>query len=251
MIDLAPWAWILLAVAGTIVGLSKTALPGANTISVAIFAALLPARTSTGALLMLLIVGDMFALLTWRRHAHWPTLLRLAPAVAAGIVLGAVFLAFASNTVVRPVIGAILLAMVALTLWRRAHTAPPVADDSDSASNLLATRGYGALGGFTTMVANAGGPVMSMYFLAMRTPVKVFLGTAAWFFAIVNIVKVPVLAGLGLITVPVLLMDAVLVPMVVVGALFGRWLIPRIHQRLFDRIVLVLTILGAAYLLIP
>jgi len=248
VIELAPWAWALLAIAGTVVGLSKTALPGANTLSVAIFAALLPARTSTGALLILLIVGDMFALLTWRRHAHWPTLLRLAPAVAAGIALGAAFLAFASNAVVRPVIGVILLAMVALTLWRRART-PTVAEDG--ASNLLATRGYGALGGFTTMVANAGGPVMSMYFLAMRTPVKVFLGTAAWFFAIVNIVKVPVLAGLGLITVPVLLMDAVLIPAVVIGALFGRWLTPRIHQQLFDRIVLVLTILGAAYLLIP
>ena len=248
MIDLAPWAWILLAFAGTIVGLSKTALPGANTISVAIFAALLPARTSTGALLVLLIVGDMFALLTWRRHAHWPTLLRLAPAVVAGIVLGAVFLAFASNTVVRPVIGVILLAMVAITIWRRRRTAAPA---EEGAAHVRTTLGFGALGGFTTMVANAGGPVMSMYFLAMRTPVKVFLGTAAWFFAIVNIVKVPVLAGLGLLTVPVLLMDAVLVPLVVVGALLGRWLIPRIDQALFDRIVLGLTVLGAAYLLIP
>ena len=247
MIDLAPWAWILLAVAGTVVGLSKTALPGANTVSIAIFAALLPARTSTGALLLLLIVGDVFALLTWRRHAHWPTLLRLAPAVVGGLALGAVFLAFAGNTIVRPVIGVILLAMVAITLWRRrrAGSAP------EGASHLGTTLGYGALGGFTTMVANAGGPVMSMYFLAMRTPVKVFLGTAAWFFAIVNIVKVPVLASLGLITVPVLLMDAVLVPMVVIGALFGRWLIPRIDQALFDRIVLILTVLGALYLLIP
>ena len=245
MTDLAPWAWFLLAVAGTVVGLSKTALPGANTVSIAIFAALLPARSSTGALLILLIVGDVFALLAYRRHAHWPTLLRLAPAVLAGLGLGAVFLAIASNGIVRPVIGTILLAIVALTLWRRR-----VASRSP-ASNLTTTLGYGALGGFTTMVANAGGPVMSMYFLAMRTPVKVFLGTAAWFFAIINLVKVPVLASLGLITVPVLLMDAVLVPTVVVGALFGRWLIPRIDQALFDRIVLGLTILGALYLLIP
>ena len=245
MTDLAPWAWFLLAVAGTVVGLSKTALPGANTVSIAIFAALLPARSSTGALLILLIVGDVFALLAYRRHAHWPTLLRLAPAVLAGLGLGALFLAIASNGIVRPVIGTILLAIVALTLWRRR-----VASRSP-ASNLATTLGYGALGGFTTMVANAGGPVMSMYFLAMRTPVKVFLGTAAWFFAIINLIKVPVLASLGLITVPVLLMDAVLVPTVVVGALFGRWLIPRIDQALFDRIVLGLTILGALYLLLP
>jgi uncharacterized membrane protein YfcA len=247
MLDLMPWAWALLALAAAIVGVSKTALPGATTISVAIFAAFLPARTSTGALLLLLIVGDVFALLTYRRHAHWPTLLRLAPPVAAGIVLGALFLAFASNSIVKPVIGVILLGMVAITLWRR-RTA---STDAITHTNLPATIGYGTLGGFTTMVANAGGPVMSMYLLAMRTPVKVFLGTAAWFFAIVNIVKLPILIGLGLITVPVLLLDVVLIPLVVAGALLGRWMIPHIHQVLFDRIVLVLTIVGAAYLLVP
>ncbi|KHK99941.1 membrane protein [Microbacterium mangrovi] len=247
MIDLAPWAWVLLALAAAVIGVSKTALPGANTLSIAIFAAFLPARTSTAAMLLLLIVGDMFALLTYRRHAHWPTLIRLAPAVIGGLILGAVFLAYASNAVVRPVIGGILLAMVAITLWRRRSAS----SDTITHAHLGATIGYGTLGGFTTMVANAGGPVMSMYLLAMRTPVKVFLGTAAWFFAIVNLVKLPVLAALGLFTVPVLLMDLVLVPLVVVGALVGRWLIPRIHQRLFDRIVMILTIVGAAYLLIP
>lgn len=242
-----PWAWALLALAAAIVGVSKTALPGASTISVAIFAAFIPARTSTGVLLILLIIGDVFALLIYRRHAHWPTLLRLAPTVAAGIVFGALFLAFASNSIVKPVIGVILLGMIAITLWRR-HAA---STDAISHTNVVATIGYGMLGGFTTTVANAGGPVMSMYLLAMRTPVKVFLGTAAWFFAIVNIVKLPILIGLGLITVPVLLLDAVLLPLFVIGALVGRWMIRRIQQVLFERIVLILTIVGAAYLLIP
>ena len=245
MLDLVPWAWVLLALAAAIVGVSKTALPGASTISVALFAAFLPARTSTGALLLLLIVGDVFALLAYRRHAHWPTLLRLAPAVVAGVLFGALFLAFADNALVKPVIGIILLGMVAITLWRRRTSR------RDARTGLAMTAGYGALGGFTTMVANAGGPVMSMYLLAMRTPVKVFLGTAAWFFAIVNIVKLPVLVGLGLITVPVLLVDAVLAPLVVIGALFGRWLIPHVQQALFDRIVMILTVVGAAYLLVP
>ncbi|MFB7842705.1 sulfite exporter TauE/SafE family protein [Microbacterium sp. NPDC056052] len=245
MLDLAPWAWALLALAAAIVGVSKTALPGASTISVALFAAFLPARTSTGALLLLLIVGDVFALLAYRRHAHWPTLLRLAPAVVVGVLFGALFLAFANNALVKPVIGIILLGMVAITLWQRRTS------HRDARTGLAMTAGYGSLGGFTTMVANAGGPVMSMYLLAMRTPVKVFLGTAAWFFAIVNIVKLPVLAGLGLITVPVLLVDAVLAPLVVIGALLGRWLIPHVQQALFDRIVMILTVVGAGYLLVP
>ena len=100
------------------------------------------------------------------------------------------------------------------------------------------------------MVANAAGPVMSMYFLAARFPVKEFLGTAAWFFAIVNVAKVPFSVGLGLITVPGLLIDAILVPLVVGGALTGRWIADRIPQRFFEHLVIVFTIVGAVYLLI-
>src|SRR5699024_8901051 len=111
MPELSVLAWLLLAIAALFVGLSKTALPGSNTISVAIFAALLPAKQSTGALLVLLIVGDAFAVWSYRRHASWPVLRRLVPTVLAGLVLGALFLAVASDAEVRRVIGVILLAV--------------------------------------------------------------------------------------------------------------------------------------------
>ncbi|MFJ6429065.1 MULTISPECIES: sulfite exporter TauE/SafE family protein [Microbacterium] len=249
MITLDPWAWAALAVAAAVIGISKTALPGGSILAIALFAAVLPARTSTAATLLLLMVGDLFALFAYRRHAHWPTLLRLAPAVIAGLLVGFAFLALAGDGVVRRAIGVILLLMIAVTLWRRwrqsrADTASP------PSSGILLAGAYGTLGGFTTMVANAGGPVMSMYFLATRTPVQVFLGTSAWFFAIINVIKVPFLAGLGLFEPPVLLMDAVLAPLVVVGALLGLRVARRMNQRVFDRIVIALTIVGAVYLLI-
>lgn len=250
MLDLLPqlpaYAWALLVLAGVVVGFSKTALPGINTISIAIFAAILPARSSTGALLLLLIVGDAFALWTYRRHADWPTLLRLAPAVIVGLVLGAAFLALADDGGVRRVIGAVLLLVVAFTAWRRWGSR----SGGVERGNRVAGIGYGSLGGFTTMVANAGGPVMSMYFLAARFPVKEFLGTAAWFFALVNLAKLPFSIGLGLIHPGTLALDALLVPGVVAGALFGRWVAGRIRQEVFDRAVLVLTVLGAVYLLV-
>ncbi|KJL26936.1 Sulfite exporter TauE/SafE [Microbacterium oxydans] len=248
MILLEPWAWTALAVAAVTIGISKTALPGGSILAIALFAAVLPARTSTAATLLLLMVGDLFALTAYRRHAHWPTLLRLAPAVIAGLLVGFAFLAFAGDGVVRRAIGVILLLMIAVTLWRRwrqsraDELAPP-------SSGIVLAGAYGTLGGFTTMVANAGGPVMSMYFLATRTPVQVFLGTSAWFFAIINVLKVPFLAGLGLFETPVLLMDAVLAPLVVVGALLGLRVARRMDQRVFDRIVIALTIVGAVYLL--
>ena len=121
--DLGLLAWALLALSAILVGVSKTAIPGINTLSIAVFAAILPAKASTGALLLLLIVGDAFALITYRRHAHWPTLIKLIPAVIVGLALGALFLAFAQDDWVRRVIGAILLLVVAITLWRRTRPA--------------------------------------------------------------------------------------------------------------------------------
>jgi uncharacterized membrane protein YfcA len=247
MPDLLPWAWVVLALAALTIGLAKTAIPGGGILPVALFAAVLPARTSTAALLLLLIVGDMFALVVYRRHAHWPTLLRLAPAVVAGLVVGFAFLALGDDSIVRRAIGVILLAMIAVTLWRRWRQRKT--DAAPAEHGIVIASSYGALAGFTTMVANAAGPVMSMYFLAMRTPVQVFLGTSAWFFAIVNLVKVPFLAGIGLFSGPVLLMDAALIPLVVVGALVGVRVARRMKQQVFDWIVIALTIIGAVYLL--
>lgn len=256
--ELAPQAWALLLVAALLVGISKTALPGINTISIAIFAAILPARASTGALLLLLIVGDVFALISYRREADWRALVRLIPFAAVGLALGAAFLAVAEDDWVRRLIGGILICLIAITLWHRlrrrgtraAGGAPPGEPASTRHAGLAARAGFGALGGFTTMVANAGGPVMSMYFLAARLPVRTFLGTAAWFFAVINLVKLPISVSLGLFTPATLQLDLFLVPGVVVGAFIGRWIASRIRQSAFEWAVIAGTSLGAVYLLV-
>ncbi|MFC0672421.1 TSUP family transporter [Brachybacterium hainanense] len=254
--ELTPLVWTVLAAGALVVGLSKTAVPGAGTIAVAMFASVLPAKASTGALLVLLIVGDMMALLAYRRHADWRVILRMAPAVVLGLVAGWGFLALASDAWVRRGIGALLLMVIAVTLlrrWRAARsTAAARQEDAAEApgGGGLAAWTYGGLGGFTTMVANAAGPVMSMYFLAAKFPVKAFLGTSAWFFATVNLAKLPFSIGLGIITPTSLLLDLILVPLVLLGGLGGRLIAQRISQRAFEWAVVILTVLGAGYLLV-
>ncbi|WP_329544197.1 sulfite exporter TauE/SafE family protein [Streptomyces sp. NBC_01356] len=245
------WEFAALAAAALLVGFSKTAVSGANTVSLAIFAAVLPARASTGVLLPILIVGDVLAVLTYRRHAHWPTLWRLFPAVVVGVVFGTLFLVWADDGVVRTSIGAILLLMAAVTLWRR-RTA-----DKDEEPDSVATRrgriqarSYGVLGGFTTMVANAGGPVMSMYLLSAGFRKLGFLGTSAFFFLIVNVSKVPFSVGLGLIDGNSLLLDAALAAFVLPGAVLGKWAVNRINQRLFEQLVIAATVVGGVQLLL-
>lgn len=253
----------LLALGACLVGLSKTALPGAGTLSVGLFAAVLPARQSTGALLVLLILGDLFAVWTYHAHADWAALRRLVPAVLGGVLVGTVFLATAGDATVRRVIGAILLALIAVTLAQRIAAARRrsrdrlVGDTTAGAdqvtghtSRSLTGTGYGILAGFTTMVANAAGPVVSLYFLSARFSVTRFLGTAAWFFFAVNVAKTPFSVALGLVDLDSLRLDLVLAPAVVVGAFVGRRLARRIDQRLFDRLVIVLTVVSAGYLLV-
>ncbi|QNS03041.1 sulfite exporter TauE/SafE family protein [Streptomyces xanthii] len=247
---ITPWGFAALAVAAVLVGFSKTAVSGANTVSLAVFAAVLPARESTGVLLPILICGDVLAVLTYRRHAHWPTLWRLFPAVAVGVVIGTVFLGFAGDGAVRTSIGAILLLMAAVTVWRRRAAERPEPEETATRTARIKAGSYGVLGGFTTMVANAGGPVLSLYLLSAGFRKLGFLGTSAWFFLIVNSAKVPFSVGLGLIDGKSLLLDAALAAFVVPGALIGKWAVNRINQRLFEQLVLAATVLGGLQLLL-
>ncbi|UXY31239.1 sulfite exporter TauE/SafE family protein [Streptomyces sp. HUAS TT20] len=245
------WEFAALALAALLVGFSKTAVSGANTVSLAVFAAVLPARASTGVLLPVLIVGDLLAVASYRRHAHWPTLWRLFPAVAAGVVLGTLFLVWADDGIVRISIGAPLLLMAAVTVCRRRRAgADEEPDPVATRAGRVKARSYGVLGGFTTMVANAGGPVMSLYLLSAGFRKLGFLGTSAFFFLIVNLSKVPFSAGLGLIDGRSLLLDAALAVFVVPGALFGTWAVNRINQRLFEQLVIAATVVGGAQLLL-
>ncbi|NEB37522.1 sulfite exporter TauE/SafE family protein [Streptomyces sp. SID14515] len=266
MDSISLWQLAALAAASTLVGFSKTAVSGANTISLAVFAAVLPARESTGVLLPILIAGDLLAVRVYRRHAHWPTLLRLFPAVAVGVVAGTVFMLWADDAAVRTSIGAILLFMTGVTLWRR-RIAEKEAEreretesgsgadgggetETEGGTGRTAARGYGVLGGFTTMVANAGGPVMSLYLLSAGFRKLGFLGTSAWFFLIVNVSKVPFSVGLGLIDARSLLLDACLLLFVLPGAYLGRACVDRINQKVFDRIVIGATVVGGLQLLL-
>ncbi len=107
----------------------------------------------------------------------------------------------------------------------------------------------GMFAGFTTMVANAAGPVMSLYLLAMRLEKLEFLGTGAAFFLLINWVKVPFVAQLGLITSQSLMLNLYLAPAVACGALIGRPIVERINQRYFENGVLWLTAIAVGKLL--
>jgi uncharacterized membrane protein YfcA len=99
------------------------------------------------------------------------------------------------------------------------------------------------------MLANAAGPVFGLYLLAIGLPKLEFVGTAAWFFLILNISKIPFSWSLGLIRMDTLALNVVLLPLIALGLWFGRILIHRIPQKYFDSIILILTGLASLRML--
>jgi hypothetical protein len=129
-------------------------VPGIGILDVPLFALVLPARISTGALLPLLLLGDLFAVAWYRRQAVWSHLVRLLPLAGAGVVLGFLSMGRIGDRELKYVIGALVLALQGFSLWRDAR-----------ARGELIGRGtfflvalLGVLAGITTMMANAARP---------------------------------------------------------------------------------------------
>jgi uncharacterized membrane protein YfcA len=246
VIDVGTFAsatWVLVVLASVLLGFSKTAVGGIAMVSVAIFAAVLPARASTGLVLLLFLVGDVFALRAYARFTEWAVLRRLAPAVAVGIAVGAWFLVVAADLAVRRTIGVILLLLVSVATVQKVRRRGEDEDPGPASSALMVSTG--TISGFTSMVANAGGAIMSLYLLRLRLPVMVFLGTTAWFFFVINVVKVPISLGLGLLDWSTVRATVVLSPAVAFGALAGRAVARRMSLAIFEWVILTVTFAAA------
>lgn len=248
--DLAWWQWTVAAIGAFLIGLSKTGVAGLGVFAPAIFALVIPPRQATGAVLPILIAGDIVAISVYRRNAVWSHLWRLLPFAVVGIVIGTLVLGRVDNLQAGRLIGVILLALVVLQIWRGRNP-----ENVEQAAEFLSrsvwlAAAVGVLAGFTTMIANAAATVILLYFIAMRLPKIEFMGTGAWYFFITNLIKLPFSYSLGLITFDSLGFDATMAPFAVVGALLGAVVIHHIDQKRFEQITLVLTVLAAARLVI-
>lgn len=240
--------WTVLLLAALVIGFSKTGLPGIAVLAIPLAALVLPAKASTGIILPMLIAGDLFAVTYYRRHARWSHLLRLLPYGFVGIVIGYGLLSIVTDGELRPLIGTLILAMLVLAKWRERSGDSGAETISRHHGSFFAFF-MGVAAGIATMMANAAGPIMALYLLAMDLPKQEFIGTGAWYFFVVNCFKVPFSWHLGLINHDSLLLNLTLLPATVVGAVAGIMVVRHIPQRLFVNIVQALTIVAAIKLL--
>ena len=243
------WTPLLVAVvAGSVFlyGFSKTAMPVAGVLASPILAAALGATTASGFIMPLLILGDLFALARYRQHANWPLMLRLVPGVLVGFAITALLFRFVDTATLGRIIGVLILVSVALEVWRR--RTPRV--EGDGPPHRLSVGLFGTLAGMTSMAANAGGTAMTLYLVNMRVSMLAFMGTFAWFFFVLNAIKVPILVGLGFLNTETLVADLWFVPVLVGGALLGYVVFRRMNDRVFTAVALGLSAVASVWLIV-
>ncbi|MBN2137308.1 MAG: sulfite exporter TauE/SafE family protein [Sedimentisphaerales bacterium] len=247
MLGLDTVGWIVVALCAIMMGASKTGIPGIGILVVPLMAIVIkPADKSVGALLGILILADIFAIIYHRQNAKWGHIARLLPAAIAGIVAAYFGLrALENKELLKPIIGGIVLAMLALNYWRTRTKGK----DVRIPTQWWFAWGLGFMAGITTMMANAAGPVMIIYLLAMRLDKMKFVGTAAWFFFIVNWLKVPFSSKLDMMTAESIKLDFMMLPFIAIGALAGIYLLKRIPQKAFKVVVQILAAAAALKLL--
>lgn len=191
---LEPWQWALAILGALLVGVSKPGIAGLGMLFVVIFTQILPARQATGLVLPLLCFGDVMAVASYRQHTQWRFVWRLLPWTVTGVVVGYFALSRIDDRQARLLIGMIVLTMVTLHVARRRRAAQRVpAGGVRPEAGGEAQHGawfapvIGVLAGFTTLVANAAGPLMIIYLLAMCLPKMEFMGTGAVFFMLLNL----------------------------------------------------------------
>jgi uncharacterized membrane protein YfcA len=202
-------------------------------------------------MLPLLIVGDFIAVWQYRKLFSLAVVKKLMPGTAAGVLAGGLVLWWFHNqpprvlaALIKLEVGLESVGLVALHWWRvrqgkALHVEPTP----------MKNHATGLAAGISSTLAHAAGPIIALYLLPQGLERRLFVGTCAIYFFILNTAKLPAYSLASMFQSNVLLLAAAMLPLVMAGAVFGFWLNRRINDALFSRIVYVLTFLLGWYLL--
>ncbi|MFM1879465.1 MAG: hypothetical protein RLZZ241_2331 [Bacteroidota bacterium] len=243
--DLSTLSWGLALGASFLQGFTKAGVKGTAVLSVTLMALALGARQSTGLLVPILICGDVFAVVYYHRHAQWGYIRKFLPWIILGILVGVWLGKDLPEALFKWAMALIILGSVGVMLWwdlRKSEKVP---------QHWTFSGGVGILAGITTMVGNLAGAFANIYFLAMRLPKNEFIGTAAWLFLIINVFKLPFHIWVWeTIDLEVLKINFFLLPGLALGLLSGIWLVKRIKEGFYRRLILILTAIGALVMML-
>jgi uncharacterized protein len=238
--------WIVIMLCGMLIGMSKVGVPGVSMIVVPALAFIFGAKQSTGVLLPILMMADIFGVAYYRRHANWNHLIKVIPWAVVGLLLALWVGELVNDNQFKNLIAILVFLSIGLMLWQ----------DKRKGTNLFPDKWWfaaamGILGGFATMIGNVAGPVFAIYLLAMHLPKNSFIGTSAWFFMIINFTKFPLqLFVWNNIKAETLAVDLVTLPAIGIGAFLGFKIVKLIPEHTYRGFVIVITAISAFLLLL-
>jgi uncharacterized membrane protein YfcA len=213
-----------------LVGLSKGGFRGIGLLSLPLMALVISPVRAAAIMLPILIVQDSVALWAYRHAWDRRNLQILFPSAAVGVVLGYLLAEYVSDAGVALAVGLLSIGFATRQLMGKAGTAARAAEKPGGAA---AGWFWGILTGFTSMIANAGGPTFQIYVMPQRLPRDIFVGTGCVFFAVLNWIKVPPFIALGQFTPENLWTAVVLFPVAIVSTWAGVLLVRRVSGERF------------------
>ena len=246
MFNLSTMQWICLIISAVLVGASKTGISGFLMPVIPIIASVFGGKESTGVILPILVIGDVFAVYYYNRHAKWENIKKLLPWTIIGLLLGVIVGNFINDKQFKAVISiSVLLCLVALIYTEKKG------ENIKVPTNKWFYAIAGIATGFTSMIGNAAGPIFSVYLLTMNFKKNDFMGTTAWFFFLVNLAKLPLqILFWHNISFKTILLSIGMVPAIALGALLGMLMIKKINEKNFRYIIIIMTFIAAVRLLI-
>ncbi|WP_237389645.1 sulfite exporter TauE/SafE family protein [Bacillus sp. USDA818B3_A] len=243
----SPIEWIISIIVGCLIGVAKTAIATLGIFNLTLLVQVFPAKETVGMMLPMLIIGDLFAVIYYRRSVVWKHLFSLIPWVFAGLLIGFFVLWKVNSEQLTLLLGLLIFVLLVLQICKDFIHSKVNDHLFDST---WFTYFIGILAGFATMIGNVSGVIMSIYLIAKDLPKTEFIGTGAWFYLVVNIIKVPFYIGLGMITVHSFQINLWITPFIFIGAYIGIKIVKYISQHIFQRIILILGMIGAIKLIL-
>lgn len=229
-----------------LIGMSKVGVPGVSLVVVPILAFIFGGKQSTGVLLPILMMADLFGVGYYRRHAEWKYLFKILPWAFIGVGIALWVGEIVNDEQFKDIIAIVVFICIGLMLWKDRQKNGNLFPDSWWFAALM-----GVLGGFATMIGNVAGPIFAIYLLAMHLPKNNFIGTKAWFFLIINFSKFPLhLFVWKTISWPSLKLNLLTLPAIALGAFLGIQLVKFIPEKTYRAFVIIVTAVSAFLLLI-
>jgi uncharacterized membrane protein YfcA len=237
--------FFIIAIVAMFTGMAKTGVHGAGMMAVPMLAYVFGGQLSSGVMLPILIFSDIFGVWYYHKHAEWKYLKILFPWAAAGVIIGTITGNYINDEVFRIIMASIIVVSIVIMIWLERGKRDKIPQ------NALFAISMGLAGGFTSMVGNLAGTVMAVYFLSMRLPKNSYIGTTAWFFAVLNIFKVPFhLFVWHTIKVETVLLDLLFLPMILLGAYLGIVIVRNLSEKTYRWFVISTTLLAALVMLL-